>query len=239
MEQKNTKSSRRPRRNKYAAPVGAAYLLLAVIGVVAVIYGSIQLTSKVLDNSKEVEQLERMLMPVLMFDPVPFDNIADADPLMVLQSSLWSTLYSDKRESYTYDDNGSMVVPASDVEVAATKLFGPDVKLTHTTFGDLENTFTYDEENAVYRVPMMAQAGYYTPDIDGKDIVKKGDLLEIKVGYVSPGAAWSTDSQGNKYQPTPDKYMIYQVKKTKNDYYIVALKDPGDVYTSGPQHGTN
>ncbi len=236
MEQKNTKNSRKASRNKYAAPVGAIYFILVIIGAITVIYGSFKLTSRFLDNSKEVEQLEAMLMPVLMFDPVPFDTIEDADPIMILQSSLWSTLYSEKRSSYTYDDNGYMVVPASDVEVAATKLFGPTVTLTHTTFGDFENTFTYDEENKVYRVPLMAQAGYYTPSIDGKDIVKNGEYLDVKVGYVAPGLAWSTDSQGNKYEPTPDKYMIYQVKKTKDGYYIVAIKDPGDSTSSGALH---
>lgn len=231
MEQQNQsaeKPIRRPRRSRYTAPVGGAFIVLAIVGLVAVVWGSIQLTRGLLDNSKEVEKLERMLMPVVMFDPVPFDKVEDADPVMVLQASLWTTLYSEKRDSYTTDDNSRMLVPASDVEVACAKLFGTSSILHHQSFGDLENTFVYDEENKLYRVPVMATAGYYSPSLEKGDITKKGNIIELRVGYVAPGSPWLTDTTGKKYSPKPDKYMIYQVQQEKGEYRIVGLKDPGE-----------
>ena len=213
-------------KHRYAAPVGVAYILLALIGVIAVIYGAVQLYGKLTDNSKLLRQIERQIQPVMMFDPVPFDNIQDVDNKVLVKTSIWSCMYSDKRGSYTYDDNGMILIPVSDVEVAAVKLYGPEVKLTHTSLDEDGISYTYDAENNVYRVPMMAQGGYYTPMV--VDMQKNGDVYEVTVGYVAPGASWTTTEDGDSYTPTPDKYMIYRMKKEDGEYYIVGIKDPGE-----------
>ena len=213
-------------KHRYAAPVGGAYILLALIGVIAVIYGAVQLYGKLTDNSKLLRQIERQIQPVMMFDPAPFDNIQDVDNKVLVKTSIWSCMYSDKRGSYTYDDNGMILIPVSDVEVAAVKLYGPEVKLTHTSLDEDGISYTYDAENNVYRVPMMAQGGYYTPMV--VDMQKNGDVYEVTVGYVAPGASWTTTEDGDSYTPTPDKYMIYRMKKEDGEYYIVGIKDPGE-----------
>ncbi|MEI3579399.1 MAG: hypothetical protein V8Q30_05155 [Acutalibacteraceae bacterium] len=46
------------------------------------------------------------------------------------------------------------------------------------------------------------------------------------MGYVAPGASWTTTEDGDSYTPTPDKYMIYRMKKEDGEYYIVGIKDP-------------
>ena len=206
--------------------MGGAYILLALIGVIAVIYGAVQLYGKLTDNSKLLRQIERQIQPVMMFDPVPFDNIQDVDNKVLVKTSIWSCMYSDKRGSYTYDDNGMILIPVSDVEVAAVKLYGPEAKLTHTSLEEDGISYTYDAENNVYRVPMMAQGGYYTPMV--VDMQKNGDVYEVTVGYVAPGASWTTTEDGDSYTPTPDKYMIYRMKKEDGEYYIVGIKDPGE-----------
>ena len=213
-------------KHRYAAPVGGAYILLALIGVIAVIYGAVQLYGKLTDNSKLLRQIERQIQPVMMFDPVPFDNIQDVDNKVLVKTSIWSCMYSDKRGSYTYDDNGMILIPVSDVEVAAVKLYGPEVKLTHTSLDEDGISYTYDAENNVYRVPMMAQGGYYTPMV--VDMQKNGDVYEVTVGYVAPGVTFTTTDDGDSYTPPPHKHMIYPMKKEDGEYYIVGIKDPGE-----------
>ena len=220
------KSRKKHGKHRYAAPVGGAYILLALIGVIAVLYGAVQLYGKLTDNSKLLRQIERQIQPVMMFDPVPFDNIQDVDNKVLVKTSIWSCMYSDKRGSYTYDDNGMILIPISDVEVAAVKLYGPEVKLTHTSLDEDGISYTYDAENNVYRVPMMAQGGYYTAMV--VDMQKKDGIYEVTVGYVAPGASWTTTEDGDSYTPTPDKYMIYRMKKEDGEYYIVGIKDPGE-----------
>lgn len=85
-----------------------------------------------MDNTKEKSEFEDYLLPVVMFDPVEFDSPEHADSLFLLQSSLWGTLLSNT-DKYTYDESAMLVVPASDLDVYAAKLYGPEIKLQHQT----------------------------------------------------------------------------------------------------------
>jgi len=222
----NKMNRRRAMGNKFrfAAPLGAMILILAAIGLITVMIVSFNFTTRIMDNTGEKEKLEQALLPILMFDPAPFDKVADADEILLLQSSFWTTLRSKKANTYSYDELQMKFVPASDIDVTAAKLFGPDVKLKHQTFWNFDSSFVYDEETKVYHVPLTAQVGLYTPKVE--KIVKKGDVYSLTVGYIPPTNIWSTDLNGKNYRPTPDKYMIYEVKKIKGGYQLVAIKDP-------------
>ncbi len=215
---------RRKRKRPYAAPIGAAYLLLLLIGIVAVILAGIRVGKSVFSNEKEIEKLELKLYPVLMYDPVPFETVSDADPVFLLQSSITSVMYSDKRESYPIDNNGMMTIPVTDINVEAVALFGPDVVLTHRNFDSFEMTFRYDYSNQCYRVPASSIYGYYIPQIESMKKVDKG-VYELRVGYVANTGSYSFDAMGKRFSPTPDKYMTYVVVKNKKDYYISAIRD--------------
>lgn len=217
--------AKKKRQGKYhnATVVGGIFAVLAIIGLITVIMVSVKATTQILDNSKEKEKFSQIILPVLMFDPVPFENAADLDPLFLLQSSLWATL-QEKKDSYSYDDTGMMVVPATDVDVKCAQLFGDGVKLEHQTFGDFLISYVYDEQTEVYKVPTDAQVGVYTPEIE--KISKKGDVYTLTVGYLPPGNSWAMDLSGKKYDPQPDKYMIYELKKVDNYFQLLSIKDP-------------
>ena len=153
------------RRHKYVAPVGIVFLLLAAVGLVTVCVFCVRFTQRLLDNSAEKARFEQVITPVLMLDPVPFGSAADADPLFLLQSSLWSALLGDKRESYQANEDslGRIPVPASDVDVAAARLYG-DVKLEHQSFTvNYVDNYVYDEDTKTYYVQVTGQVGLYTP----------------------------------------------------------------------------
>lgn len=211
------------RKNKYAAPIGGIYIILAVIGLIALTIFSVNFTRGLLDNSSEKDKFERIVAPVLMFDPVPFEKATDADSLFLLQSSLWSTLLGEKRDSYQFDAMGYLVVPSSDIDVTCARLFGPEVKLKHETFGDYETTYAYDETTKAYHVPITGQVGLYTPYVER--VVKKGDAFTLTVGYVPPANAWTQTFDGETAEPVPDKYMLYELLKVKNDYRITSVRD--------------
>lgn len=152
------------RRSKYALPLGGVFLVLAVIGLVSVAGFCIRLTNQIMDNTKEKSKFEDYLLPVVMFDPVEFDSPEHADPLFLLQSSLWGALLSNT-DKYTYDESAMLVVPASDLDVYAAKLYGPEIKLQHQTIEDFDVTYPYDPETKTYGVPVMGQTSQYTPQV--------------------------------------------------------------------------
>ena len=215
------------RRNRYAAPIGGVFIILCFVGFFTVASFCLSTTKNLLDNSKRKQEYERMLLPVVIFDPVPFENPVNIDNASLLQYSIWATALGEKREQYEYDDNNMMVIPASDIDVTAQRLFGPDVRLEHRSFGDLEDSYLYDEEIRSYHVPIITMTGFATPKVE--EINKtSGDVIELKMGYVPPSTILDLDASGDMGTPEPQKYMIYELHRGKNGWYLYAIKDlPG------------
>ena len=232
--EKQSPLNKHKRRSKYALPLGGVFLILAVICLVLVAGFCIRLKNRIRDNTQEKSKFEDYLLPVVMFDPVEFDSPEHADPLFLLQSSLWGTLLSNT-DKYTYDESAMLVVPASDLDVYAAKLYGSNVKLQHQTIEDFDVTYPYDPETKTYGVPVMGQTSQYTPQVT--KIEKKGDLYTLTVGYIPPGTLWEAAVGGSKYEPEPDKYMIYQLKKVKDGYNILSIKGL-DTWEAEQQSGT-
>ena len=210
-------------RNLAFGPLGLIFIILAVVGLVSVVVYSMRFTGYILTNSKEKAKFEHIILPVLMLDPVTYDSPTVLDNLTLLQASVWSTVLSADRDKYAVDDYNRMLVPATDVDKSCLELFGPEVTLDHGTFTDYTATYTYDTDTNMYQVPMAQQVGAYTPQVD--EIRKIGDVLYLKVGYVPPGNLWTMDARGTTYQPKPDKYMMYLLKKAKSYYNIISIKD--------------
>jgi hypothetical protein len=220
------------RRNRYAAPIGGVFIILCLVGFFTVASVCLNATKSLLDNSKAKQEYEKMLLPVVIFDPVPFENPVNIDNASLLQYSIWATAMGDKRDQYEYDDNNMMVIPASDVDVAALELFGPDVKLEHQSFGDLENSYLYDEDIKSYHVPIITVTGFATPKVE--EINKVGDTIELKMGYVPPSTILDIDTNGKVGTPEPQKYMIYELHRAKSGWYLYAIKDlPGTTLITG------
>lgn len=210
-------------RNKYAAPIGGLFVLLALVGLISVIALCVQFTMGLLDNSAEKQKFEQLLTPMLMFDPVPFETVAQADPTFLLQSSLWSTLLGDKRDSYQFDQLGRLTVPVSDVDVTCARLYGPEIKLAHATFTDFVNDYVYDDAAKAYYAPVASQTSLYSPSVD--QVVKKGDIFTLTVGYIPPSNAWTQTNTGATGKPIPDKTMIYEFRQVKDYYQLSAIRD--------------
>ena len=222
----------RPKRRRYAAPIGGLFLLLAFIGLAVVVVASIFLTGRVLDNSREKDKLEDVVRPLVMFDTVPFERATDIDKTQMLYICMWHALLDAKGQVYGIDENQEMLVPASDLDVAAAKLFGPEVTLEHKTIGEYENTYFYDGERQTYSVPITIQLYVYSPRVES--IEKNGELYHVRVGYIPPTGAYTANLRGDRENPQPDKYMVYVMKKAGDSYQVVAVRD--DASGEGQTH---
>ena len=217
--------SRMGRRNRFAAPIGGIFIILCLVGLVTVVMLCFNLTRDILDNSGKKHEYERMLLPVVMFDPAPFEDPVNFDSLSLLQSSIWATLLGENRDNYEQDDNLMLVVPASDVDVTAYNLFGPDVTLSHGSFGDYEISYLYDESTKSYHVPVDVMTPSYTPQVE--EIDKQGSVLRLRVGYVPPSSVMDITftEKGITNSTTPVKYMTYELHEGRNGYYLYAVRD--------------
>lgn len=215
------------RKRRYAAPIGGMFILFAALGVITVVILSFRLTATVLDNTDQRQMFENIVRPVVMFNPTPFETPTDIENDDLLNFSMWATLLGDKKDTYTFGETQELVVPASDLNVAAAKLFGPGVSLEHHSFDYFEMSYYYDDASAVYYVPVSAVFNVYTPSVE--TVTRSGDFYELSVGFLSSGISWQTDFSGGQGKPKPDKYMNFIMEKTKDGYRIAKVQDPAAV----------
>lgn len=210
------------RKHSAAVPIGGLFVFLALIGLVTVVMFSIRATERLIDNSKEKERFENILLPVIMFDPVPFEDPNEIGELALLRTSIWSTVIQNN-EKYSFNDGNMVTVPKSDVDVACAKLFGSQVTLKHQSFDDDNSIYSYNQETLTYFVPLDTSIRY-TPQVEG--ISKKGDTLSLTVGYLAPDNQWMMSLRGETKEPTPSKYMLYEMEKVDGEYLLTGIKDP-------------
>ena len=67
------------RKNRWAFPLGLVITVFAVIGLVCVILAGVNATKKAVIKSKNIDEYNTMLTPVVMNDPDPFDDITKAN----------------------------------------------------------------------------------------------------------------------------------------------------------------
>ena len=206
------------RKHKYAATVGAILIGLALIGAISFCSFVINLGARVLDNTSQKEEFEWKIYPLLMFDPATFEDPSQLEEVFVLKTSLWSTLL-ENRTKYAYDENGMLLVPASDLDVAAKRLYGSAVTLKHQTFSEGYDFFyLFDDETNTYSVPIMGQTAGYAPKV--VDISKDGNIYTLIVGYVAPTTLWNVSEDGST-ESVPDKYLYYDLEKLEKGEFII------------------
>lgn len=208
-----------------AVIVGAVTVLLAIIGLITVVTACVRLGARLLDNSAEKERFEQTLFPVVMFDPGAIESVEELDQLVLLRSSIWAA-FTGNMEKYTLDSSNRITVAKSDVDVACAKLFGPEITLEHQSFSDYMSTYFFDEERQSYLAPMDSTSVLYTPQVE--DIDHSGVIYTLRVGYMESGNEWLQSLQGRDYEPTPDKYMIYTLKKVDEHFQLVSIAFPED-----------
>ena len=211
-------------KRKFAPAVGAIFIVLAVIGAVTLAFFSVRLTWQLLDNQRQKSTFEDFLTPVVMFDPVPFEDPSDIEIQRLLLYSMWTVLSDDKSLDYSRDEvNGTLLVPASDLEAAAYKLFRDKVVLAHQSFSDNETTYFYDAERNTYQVPTYGFL--YTPRPEVVEIEKTDDMYQLLVSYTPPDNAWSSIYKGGGTM-FPNKIMLFTLGQDDSGWYLAEISYP-------------
>lgn len=206
---------------------GAVVLVFALIGLISTVAAAVRGVAGLMDNSRQKEELEWFITPVVMQDPPAFESPERLSDRVLITAGVWRLIMNQDISRYPADEYNFITVPASDIEVMVKELFG-DVSYTHQTVGDAELMITYDSEAASYIFPAVPHVMPYTPEIE--EIISNDDgSLTLKVGYIPPGLVWEGDTDGRKYQPEPDKIMLYTVTKgdNKDSYHFYSVTSPG------------
>ena len=214
------------KKNKLAFPVGIIATLLAIIGLISVIRFSADTVKNLADNTAEKAEYEKMLAPVVMFDPDPFDDLTSADVSQLLNSAVWALLMSDEgadKYPYSEGENFGIVVPQADIEKYFVSLFGTEIDIAsmHSSIDMSEYDISYDAALKSYILPITGIESAYTPKV--YEIEKQGSSLILSVGYIG-NKAWVQISDGEFTAPEPDKFMKITLRERDGGRYISSIQ---------------
>ena len=209
------------RRIRYAAPLGFLVLLLALIGVIAIVTTVIGWIAKAQDDTPLREELHTFLNPVMQFCPTEFESVSkaeDADGL--LTAAIYRVTEAErirqlreKDESCAYPlDDTRMVIPKQVIEESYRALYG-ETALLHRSVGEVAE---FNTANQCYYVSRDIPTAGYVPVL-GK-ITRKDQTYTVQVAYVSD-ADIQYDARGKALDPTVEmaKYsQLYTVRKNAN-----------------------
>ena len=197
--------------------------ILSEAGIVVRVTNVLSLTMEDDETSTELEIEDTAPSPEeTILHQERTDAVAAAmkqlDEEFLLKTSLWATLLENKTK-YSYDEFGYLLVPASDLDVAAKSLYGSGITLEHRSFSEGYDAYNYDEESKTYYVPVLGQTAGYVPKV--VEILKSGDTYTLIVGYVAPTTLWNVSEDGSA-ESVPDKYLYYDLVKIARDDLEVA-----------------
>ena len=216
--------------HKMAFPVGLIVVALAVIGLITVVIAGVKGIGMAVEKSKNYEEYEKLLTPVVHIDPNTFDDITKAEMSQLLEISLWSLLKSDiAPDTFPTNENG-LSIPKNAVEEEFVELFGTQITPVHGTIEGYGIDFIYDNTSETYTVPLTGVTPIYTPDV--VDVSKTSDTVVITVACIS-GDAWEQGENGEMVPPTPDKYLRVTLREMDGNLFISAIQN-----TTAPETAT-
>ncbi len=206
--------------------VGLVVIMLVVVGVLTMISWAMKGVGVLLDDSTRKAEYERRLSGLVMLDPLPFDSIDQADPLLFREAAIWGIVYRASSESGGLDvyerdpDTGSVILPALEVDAYISQLLGPDYVVENGTFESNDMTYLYDEEKAGYLVPVTGQVARYYAEVES--ITKRSGREIVTVGYIPA----SSDDLTLSAPTEPVRYMEYVFDRgAKRQWYLSALQE--------------
>ncbi len=211
---------------------GAIVLVFATIGIIATLSFSFNKLEDVVKGSRTKEEMAWFITPIVMQDPPPFENPDKATNTTIITAGVWRFIMTQDTSKYPVDEFNFITVPQSDIEVQIKSLFG-DVSYTHETVGDTQLMITYNSEAKSYIFPAVPHVLPYTPRVES--VKRSGTDRILEVSYIPPGVSWQGDITGNKYEPEPEKVMIYTLKEISKGTYNIYSVNYVDAQTSSEE----
>lgn len=208
--------------------LGVFVTIMTIVGIIFTAMSGVKLVKNIADNTAQKKMFAKYLYPFVIVD-VPVTEDTTKLPIeTILRTAAWDIIinYDPDYSKYT-EEYGYITVPASDLEVVATRMFGKNLEFKHQPLGDSVLYFAYNEDTNSYVLPVEPNTMSYRPKVE--TIKKLSDnTFEIRLGYYVPAQDWQSDSKKNQ----ADKYLKYTVVKENDGYRVLSIGEYEDSYVN-------
>ena len=208
--------------------LGIFVSVMTIVGIFFTVMASIDFVKKITNNTEQKKELAHYVYPFIITDVPIIEDVSKLPVETILRTAAWDIIINYNPDNSKYvDEYGYITVPASDLEVIATRLFGKNIEFKHQPLGDAVLYFAYDEKTKSYNLPIAPNTISYRPKIE--TITKISDKeLELRVGYYVPVQDWQSDRIKNQ----ADKYLKYIIVEEQNGYRIKSIGEYEDSYVN-------
>ena len=95
-------NARRHRRRRRQA-LGLVLAVLIMVGLGTIATSVVGLVGSLFDDTDLMKDFENRLQIMVMFDPLPFDSLEQADQIMLREVGIWGALYGELETSGSLD----------------------------------------------------------------------------------------------------------------------------------------
>lgn len=217
----------KPKRKKgkriAAFMAGVLVLVLAVVGLVNIIIGSVNMINDIADKTALKNEFALYLYPVVATDPPSFEKAETLTNSVIIKAAISKILLTGDTSNYDVD-TGVMYIPEFDVETNAKNIFGNSITFEHQTVGHVEDLATYFPEKKAYMVSSSSRIPNYFPVVT--EISNIGETYTLTIDYYPP----SVSIPGLDREQTSVKTMTYVITKSgdKKTITSIAIKKVND-----------
>lgn len=200
--------------------LGVLFTLLAAVGLITVIkFGIARFTSFTSGETKKDGFID-VVYPAVIMDIESFNEPTELPSDQIITAAIWSIVMSaDDMDKYdkTFD---VISVPSVDVEAYAAKLFGDKLPVfEHTTVGEGDIKFYYNEETKRYNIPVNPISFTYEPKITS--VSKNGNEYTIRVDYYKELPSWMEKSEN--FTKEISKTVEFRLTEKDDNYMISSM----------------
>lgn len=230
-EDEDLASQKKNRRRKAAAFIGAATMILALIGFIAVAKWGIGLLGSLGGSESQKDIYGEYISPVVMSE-VPVFEAWDAIPQDKLLQSAVFTVLMDNDVTYERDDTGKFIVPSTDIVNAVKEMYGAassdaaqdeeiNTQIRNALYGSAGEDVT--NEDAYY--VDMEDSFHVADNLSGPapnvtDISKRDNTITLRVEYMED---LETGTGGMLYV----RQFILNLNED-GSYYVKAIREQQD-----------
>lgn len=198
----------------------AVFGAFAVVGIINTVSTGYNKFSKSANSASETDSLKKELQsviyPLIVTETKEFADVSEMTDEELVNIGIWELVINGDKSVFKDEETGEYLLPQDQMTYIVEKLFGEDVKFSHTTSGIGDVAITYDKKNKQYIIPEDTDLYTYYPVVT--DIAEAGDSYTVYADCYTSSPSW------NSGKSDPSKRVMITLNKTAEYYNIVSLK---------------
>lgn len=197
--------------------VFGAFAVVGIINTASIGYNKFSKEANPVSESDSLKkELQSVIYPLIVTETKDFADVSELTDEEFVNIGIWELVINGDKSVFKDKETDEYLLPQEQMTYIVEKLFGEEVKFSHTSSGIGDTAITYDKKNKQYIIPEDTDLYTYYPVVT--DIAEAGDTYTVYADCYTSSPSW------NSGKSDPSKRVMITLDKTAEYYNIVSLK---------------